>query len=159
MPLGIQPIFDLTVEGTSCYYAAGLVHHNTGKTEGVGAYEVTTHATGNYPDWWPGRRYDRPVDIWVAGDTKETVRDITQVKLLGDIAKGGMDALGTGMIPRHALLTQDGQFNGKFRQGTNYACDFVRVKNVHGGYSTIGFKSYDQRRESFQGTEIGRAHV
>ena len=127
--------------------------NGVGKTEGVGAYVVTLHATGDYPGWWGGRTYSRPTDMWVAGDTKETVRDITQVKLLGDIAKGGMDALGTGMIPRHALLTKDGQFNGKFRQGTNYACDFVRVKHVSGGYSTIGFKSYDQRRESFQGTE------
>src|SRR5690606_36486351 len=81
--------------------------NGTGKTEGVGAVEVTHHGTGDYPDHWPGRRYDRPTDMWVAGDTKETVRDITQVKLLGDIAKGGMDALGTGMIPRHALLTKD----------------------------------------------------
>lgn len=127
--------------------------NGTGKTLGVGGYETTLHATGNYPDWWKGRRFDRPTDIWVAGDTKETVRDITQVKLIGDIAKGGSEALGTGMIPRHALVTSSGQFNGKFRQGTNYACDFVRVKHVSGGYSTIGFKSYDQRRESFQGTE------
>ena len=127
--------------------------NGTGKTEGVGSYIVTLHAGGKYPDWWPGRRYDRPVDMWVAGDTKETVRDITQAKLIGDVAKKGLDALGTGMLPRDLIVDAAGNFNGKFRQGTNYACDFVRVKHVSGGFSTIAFKSYDQRRESFQGTE------
>jgi len=127
--------------------------NGVGKTEGVGAYEVTLHATGDYPDWWEGRRYNRPTDMWVAGDTKETVRDITQTKLIGDVAKLGLSALGSGMIPRDALLDANGQFNGKFRQGTNYACDFARVKHKSGGFSTIAFKSYDQRRESFQGTE------
>lgn len=139
--------------GATCRERCMQGGNGTGKTEGVGAYEVTLHATGEYPDWWVGRRYDRPTDIWVAGDTKETVRDITQVKLIGDVAKGGIGALGTGMIPRAAMLNDQGQFNGKFRQGTNYACDFVRVKHKSGGHSTVGFKSYDQRRESFQGTE------
>lgn len=127
--------------------------NGVGKTEGVGAYEVTLHATGEYPDWWDGRRYTRPVDVWIAGDTKETVRDITQSKLIGDVAKVGLSALGTGMLPRATLLTSAGQFNGKFRQGSNYACDFVRVRHVTGGFSTIAFKSYDQGRTSFQGTE------
>lgn len=127
--------------------------NGVGKTEGVGAFEVTLHATGDYPEWWEGRRYDRPTDMWVAGDTKETVRDITQAKLIGDVAKLGLDALGTGMIPREALLDAAGNFNGKFRQGTNYACDFVRVRSKTGGFSTIAFKSYDQGRKSFQGTE------
>ncbi len=27
---------------------------------GAGAYEVTAHATGEYPDWWEGRRFDGP---------------------------------------------------------------------------------------------------
>lgn len=124
-----------------------------GKTEGVGAYLVEKHASGIYPDWWPGKVHTQPTDIWVAGDTKETVRDITQTKLIGDVAKVGLDALGTGMIPRHLMVDKNGEFTGKFRQGTNYACDFVRVKHASGGYSTIGFKSFDQRRESFQGTE------
>jgi phage terminase large subunit-like protein len=127
--------------------------NGVGKTEGVGAYETALHATGEYPDWWPGHRIDGTADIWVAGDTKETVRDITQSKLIGDVAKKGLDALGTGMIPRAAMVDGAGQFTGKFRQGTNYACDFVRVKHKGGGFSTIAFKSYDQRRESFQGTE------
>src|SRR5690606_19266974 len=31
-----------------------------------GAAEVGMHLTGQYPDWWTGRRFDHPV-IWIAG--------------------------------------------------------------------------------------------
>lgn len=127
--------------------------NGVGKTDGVGAYAVKLYATGEYPDWWPGRIHTKPTDIWVAGDTKETVRDITQSKLIGDVAKLGLDALGTGILPRASIIDANGQFTGKFKHGTNYACDFVRVRHARGGYSTIAFKSYDQGRRSFQGTE------
>lgn len=123
-----------------------------GKTESLGAYETMLHATGKYPEWWPGFRFNHPTDIWVSGDTKETVRDITQAKLIGDVAKRGISALGNGILPYDTIM-DGGEFTGKFRQGSNYSCDFVRVRHVSGGYSVIAFKSYDQRRENFQGTE------
>lgn len=115
--------------------------NGTGKTE-LGAYIATCHATGQYPDWWDGWRLDRPARIWVAGDTKETVRDIIQRKLVGDAG-----AYGTGMVPADKL--------GKIvlRQNGNGSIDWAAVKHVSGGWSRIGFKSYDQRRESFQGVE------
>lgn len=122
-------------------FVAMLGGNGTGKTE-LGAYIATCHATGLYPAWWDGWRCNRPTTQWVAGDTKETVRDIIQRKLLGEPGQEG-----TGMIPA-ALL-------GKItmRQNSNGSCDFVLVKHVSGGWSRIGFKSYDQRRESFQGVE------
>ena len=36
----------------------------------------------------------------------------------------------------------------------NGVIDFIRVKNVFGGTSIIGFKSCDQGREKFQGTSL-----
>jgi hypothetical protein len=41
------------------------------------------HATGDYPVWWPGRRFEGRTDWWVAGDTRETTRDIIQLELFG----------------------------------------------------------------------------
>lgn len=122
-------------------FVALLGGNGTGKTE-LGAYVATCHATGLYPAWWNGWRFDRPTTQWVAGDTKETVRDIIQRKLLGEPGQAG-----TGMVPA-ALL-------GKIvmRQNSNGSCDYVHVKHVSGRWSRIGFKSYDQRRESFQGVE------
>ena len=66
------------------FFAAGAEHrerlmmaaNRVGKTEGVGAYEVTCHLTGIYPAWWTGKRFRKPVKIWAAGDTSKTVREI-----------------------------------------------------------------------------------
>lgn len=122
--------------------------NGTGKSYGVGGYEVALHATGDYPTFWNGLRYDAPIEMWVCGDTRETVRDIMQLILLGDWAKEGIDALGTGLIPRDRI--------GKVKPiaNTNGSCDYVLVKHASGGWSKIKFKSYDQGRKAFQGTSI-----
>jgi phage terminase large subunit-like protein len=121
-----------------CFMAANRV----GKTEGGGGFETVLHLTGRYPDWWEGKRFDRPIDAWAAGDTKETVRDIIQLKLVGP-----ENAQGTGLIPGDDLVRVVKRPNG------NGALDFVEVRHVSGGISRLGFKSYDQGREAFQGTE------
>lgn len=121
-----------------------MAANRVGKTEGVGAYEVTLHLTGLYPPWWKGRRFDRPVDGWAAGDTKETVRDIIQEKLLGNVAK---DEVGTGVIPKDLILDYSR------RSGAADTVDTILVKHVSGGTSQLSLKSYDQKRKSFQGTK------
>lgn len=123
--------------------------NGTGKTWGVTAYELTCHLTGEYPVWWNGRRFDHPIDAWVCGDTRETVRDIIQAKLLGEVSKKGDAALGTGMIPRHLIVGEP-----KYIQNTNKAADYALIRHVpSGGVSTLGFKAYEQGRKAFQGTE------
>ena len=119
-----------------------LAANRVGKTEGVGGYELTLHLTGWYPDWWVGRRFNRPVRAWAAGDTSTTVRDILQRKLFGPI-----EAQGTGLIPQETI--------GRVTRGTGKAdtLDQAFIKHKSGGLSQLTFKSYDQRRESFQGTE------
>lgn len=116
-----------------------------GKTV-AGAYAITTFATGLYPDWWEGRRFVKPTSIWVAGDTSKTVRDIIQVELLGK-----HDARGTGMIPGDCIVRCTP------KAGVPDAIDSIYVKHFdkygdQDGISQIGLKSYDQGRESFQGT-------
>jgi phage terminase large subunit-like protein len=120
---------------------AFMAGNRVGKTEGAGGYEISCHLTGKYPDWWPGRKFLHPVDAWAAGDTKETVRDIIQLKMLGP------EPYGTGMIPGDDIV------HVAKRPNSNGAVDYVMVKNVFGGNSRLGFKSYDQGREAFQGTE------
>lgn len=121
-----------------CFLAANRV----GKTEGVGAYETSLHLTGEYPKWWPGRKFDRPVSWWASGDTGKTTRDILQGKLLGKYG-----SFGTGMIPAHALTAWTP------KAGVPEAVEIISVKHVTGGVSRLTFKSYDQKREAFQGTE------
>lgn len=122
--------------------------NGTGKTWGVGAYELTCHLTGEYPWWWNGRRFDGPISAWVCGDTRETVRDIIQAKLIGEVSKMGDSALGTGMIPRSRFASEP-----RYIPNTNKAADFVNIKHVSGGTSQLGFKAYEQGRKAFQGTE------
>lgn len=118
-----------------------MAANRVGKTL-CGGYEIVCHATGMYPHWWEGRRFDGPTDGWVAGDTGQTTRDILQDALLG-FPTGVM---GTGLIPGDLII------NPRRRSGIADAIDTVRVKHVSGGESIIGFKSYDQGRRSFQGT-------
>ena len=127
-----------------CMMAANRV----GKTWGVGAYETTAHLTGKYPDWWTGRRFDRPIDAWVAGDTSETTRDVIQVALTGVGGEGGEGDLGTGMVPGDLIVGKPST-----KRGISGAFDTLRVKHVTGGVSKVGFKSYDQGRAKFQGTK------
>lgn len=142
VPLGLQPIIDAHVPITNCYIAGGVVHHNTGKTEGMGGYETAVHLTGEYPDWWPGRRFSNPVSWWAAGKTNETTRDIVQTKLMGPMGR-----IGTGLIRARCIESWTR------KAGVHDLMDTVLVKHLSGGLSVLGFKSYQQGRDSFEGTE------
>lgn len=120
--------------------------NGTGKTYGLGGYELACHLTGLYPSWWDGLRFDHPIDARACGDTRETVRDIIQKVMLGDFAKLGAEEFGTGMIPRHLLGKP------KIVQNTNGSVDFVPARHVSGGWSTLEFRAYEQGRKAFQGT-------
>lgn len=118
-----------------------LAANRIGKTEGMGGYEITCHLTGIYPPWWQGRRFTKANYWWAAGSTRETTRDIIQMKLLG---KPG--AFGTGLIPRESIeRTAPGPLPDSVAA--------IWVKHASGGISVLGFKSYDQGRRAFEGTE------
>jgi phage terminase large subunit-like protein len=133
------------------YFRLGLKHrerlmlaaNRVGKTEGVGGYELTLHLTGKYPPWWEGRRFDKPISAWAAGDTSKTVRDIIQAKLLGPVGN-----FGTGLIPGDSIVGKPAS-----KQGIADAIEIIRVKSEHGGTSQLTLKSYMEGREAFQGTE------
>lgn len=113
-----------------------------GKTR-AGATIAAVLATGQYPDWWEGRRFNHPVQCWAAGKTGQTVRDTVQEALLGPVGNWG-----TGAIPADCIGPV------RARQGIANAVDTMQVKHVSGGWSTIGFKSYDQKASSFYGTAM-----
>jgi len=130
------------------FLRAGAVHkerlflagNQTGKTD-LGSYETTCHLTGLYPYWWDGKRFDKPTQGWAAGDTGKTLRDILTVKLIG--APG---LQGTGMLPAHTIQ--------KLTWRAPDTLDTLEIRHVSGGTSWLVLKSYDQRRESFQGTTL-----
>ena len=109
----------------------------------AGAFETGCHLTGLYPDWWTGRRFDKPVKFWVAGKDKTTTRDTLQKELFGSI-----NAFGTGMIPAEMI---DRTWS---MQGVPAGIELANIKHVSGGLSQVGFKSYDRGVDSFFGTAM-----
>jgi len=121
-----------------------LAANRVGKTV-AGGVHLAYHMTGDYPDWWEGRRFDRPVQCLAAGDTSTTTRDIIQSKLLGGL--WGTPEFGTGLIPGDKL--------GKPTpaRGVANLYEGITVEHVSGGTSRLMLRSYEQGRKIFQGTE------
>lgn len=127
--------------------------NRVGKSEGMGGYESALHLTGLYDDvtggWWDGRRFDEPIRLWAAGKTNETTRDIVQAKLFGEVLGSGATkrVSGTGLIPKDKIEEIT------WKAGVPNLIDTAQIRHVSGNLSTIGLKSYQQGRGSFEGTE------
>ncbi len=123
-----------------------IAGNQNGKTH-TGAFEAAAHLTGLYPDWWRGRRFDKPTKGWVAGETSLVVRDVQQKKLCGE--PGVDEEFGTGMIPKDLFVDKP-----SLARGITDAYDTIQVRHVSGGVSVARFKSYEQGRTKFQGESI-----
>jgi hypothetical protein len=109
----------------------------------AGGFEAAMHATGRYPDWWKGKRFDKPTVGWACGVSGEVVRDTVQRILLG---RSG--AIGTGTIPKDAIVETI------TARGIADLIGTIKVQHVSGGVSLIGLKSYLAGREAFQGETL-----
>jgi phage terminase large subunit-like protein len=116
-----------------------------GKTM-CGSAELAFHLTGDYPEWWRGKRFDKPVRAWAAGVTAETTREVLQEKLIGPPFREA--EWGTGMIPKAAIA------GVATSRGIPAAIDTVSVRHVSGGLSSLQFKSYERGREKWQGAAL-----
>lgn len=126
--------------------------NRVGKSEGMGGYETALHLTGLYDDvapWWDGKRFTEPTRFWAAGKTNETTRDIVQAKLFGEVLGSGATkrVSGTGLIPGDKIKEIT------WKAGVPNLIDTAQIEHRSGGISTIGLKSYQQGRGSFEGTE------
>ena len=117
-----------------------MAANRVGKSE-AGAYEMTCHLTGLYPAWWEGRKFATPVEAWAVGTNSQTTRDIVQAKLLGSVQMPG-----TGMIPAHLIVSTISS------RGLPGALEGAVIKHASGGTSLLGLKTYEQGRQSFEGT-------
>tara|TARA_R110000751_G_scaffold214606_2_gene318160 strand:- start:909 stop:2342 length:1434 start_codon:yes stop_codon:yes gene_type:complete len=117
-----------------------MAANRVGKSE-AGAYETTLHLTGRYPSWWEGYRCEGPIEAWCVGTNSQTTRDIVQHKLLGSVSK-----LGSGMIPAHLIVRTIPS------RGLPGALEGAVVRHISGGESLLGLKTYEQGRQSFEGT-------
>lgn len=127
-----------------------MAGNQLGKTYSAAA-EVAFHMTGDYPDWWTGRRYDKPNTGWVCGESSTLVRDGPQKLLCG---KAGVTAdFGTGLLPKSSFADKP-----SLARGVTDAFDTIQVTHrtngIEDGVSTASFKSYEQGREKFQAATL-----
>lgn len=107
--------------------------------------ETAMHATGEYPEYWPGAIFKKPTVIWAASNTSQGTRDTVQRMLLGRPGE-----FGTGAIPKSEILD--------IKKATHGVADAVETVTVRHrptkGVSRITIKTYDQGRERWQGDSI-----
>lgn len=120
-----------------------MAGNQLGKTYSAG-FEVAMHLTGKYPDWWEGKRWDRPTIGWASGITSESTRDNPQRILLGQPGDWG-----TGCIPAADIISIS-----RASHGVANAVDSIKVRHVSGGVSIVSFKAYEKGREKWQGPSL-----
>jgi len=107
------------------------------------AYECAFHLTGQYPDWWQGKRWARGVTGWALGQSMQSTRDTMQRLIMGRPSEWG-----TGTIPSDLIIEV------KRAQGVADCIDCVFVRHISGGVSRLYFKSCEQGREKLQGETL-----
>jgi phage terminase large subunit-like protein len=122
-----------------------MAGNQLGKTYS-GAAEAAFHLTGRYPDWWAGRRWDRPVRAWAGSETWDVTRDGVQRILIGEPKDESQ--WGSGLIPGDDLVDW-----GR-RQGVPDCLDNAIIRHASGGKSTLGFKAYEQGRTKWQSESL-----
>ena len=127
-----------------------MAGNQLGKTF-CGAAETAYHLTGEYPDDWLGRRFDKPVKAWAVCESSTLCRDGPQKLLCGEA--GVESAFGTGFIPREAFIDKP-----SLARGVTDAYDTVQVQHKTNGrvdgVSILRFKSYEQGRAKLQSESI-----
>lgn len=119
-----------------------MAGNRLGKTYSAG-FEVAYHMTGWYPPWWQGRRFDRPIRVWVGSVSAELCRDGAQRILLGPV-----NNIGSGTLPKDRLR------DIKRARGVPDAIESVIVESIYGHTNLLVFKSYKDGREAWQADEI-----
>lgn len=122
-----------------------MAGNQLGKTL-AGAAEAAMHLTGKYPDWWEGKRYDKPIVAIAGSESYELSRDGVQRLLVGPPMTE--EEWGTGYIPKADIISSTR------RSGVSGALDSITVRHVSGGSSTLLFKAYEQGRGKWQANTV-----
>lgn len=121
-----------------------IAGNGTGKTWGVGSYEMTAHLTGKYPSDWEGRKFLNPIKAWCVGVSNAQVKRVMQGGLLGS-----MRDVGSGMIPKKLIVLPL-----RMKSGVADVVEVCYVRHVSGGLSECTFMSCEQDVKAFMGDSI-----
>lgn len=109
--------------------------NRSGKTE-CGAVECLWMLRGIHPY----RKNRRDVFGWCVSLSQQVQRDVAQSKILHYLPK--------------SWIADIVMLSGRRDSPSGGVIDQIKIKNIFGGISTLGFKSCDQGREKFQGSSL-----
>lgn len=109
--------------------------NRSGKTE-CGAVETVWLLRGIHPY----RKNKKDVFGWSVSLSQQVQRDVAQSKILKYLPSSWIEDI--------TMLS------GRKDSPSSGVIDQIKIKNVFGGISTLGFKSCDQGREKFQGSSL-----
>lgn len=126
-----------------------MAANRVGKTY-IGAANISYHATGLYPSWWKGHKWDTPITCWAAGVSSESTKDILQNELMGPPDDPSMK--GAGTLPKHCL----GESTRKAQVPNALQSILVKhhTEGVFDGWSRIVFKAFEQGESKFMGVSV-----
>lgn len=128
------------------FHATGLVAkeraffagNRCGKSWTVSA-EGSMHLTGNYPEWWTGYRYSKPINMWAGGVADKELKQLKQY-YVGNITK-------PGFIHPSLILKKNEQEHS------------YHIRHVSGGISVLRFKTYKQGESAWQAETVDLIHL
>ena len=133
----------------TCALPILLAANRIGKTVST-CSETAIHLTGQYPAWWTGKRFNKPITAMVAGEGWTQVALVLQKELLGTNDIKITNDVGTGAIPRDAIV-----FDTMRNDGAN--CMGLEVRHVSGANSYLLFANYTQEVRQMQGFKLNLA--
>ena len=117
-----------------------LAANRIGKTMAC-SLEVCMHLTGHYPDWWSGYRYTRPINAWVSGVSGKEVFEILERRYVEGMAE------------------EDPWLHPSLVVYRNRCDHRYQIQHASGGFSDLRFKTYEQKREAWQGAKLDVCHL
>lgn len=130
-------------EGEVAEERALICANQIGKTMSA-AMETAFHATGEYPDWWEGVRFNYAPSIVCIGKSNDSVMKVIQKELMGD-PLSMPDSLGTGTIPKDKIVKTNR------KPGVVNALSSVVVKHKSGKNAQVWFMAYEQDTGAMMG--------
>jgi len=126
-----------------------LAANRIGKTVST-CFETAMHLTGQYPEWWQGKRFNRAITAMVAGEGWTQVALVLQNELLGTPDVKLHESMGTGAIPRNCIVMDT-------MRGDGANCLGIEIRHASGENSYLLFANYTQEVRQMQGFKLSLA--
>lgn len=127
--------------------------NRVGKTY-TGCYIDAIHATGRYPDWWEGYKFDHAPLIWCLGYSGDKCRDLLQQAIFGAYSNGQFSG---GLIVEDLILDAVGGAIPRLAQQVNVK--WVSDDGIREESTVLQFKSYSQGQHALMGDGVDWYHV